>query len=63
MMAAQFLSSSHREGENRVQIGSLGVFVELDAASSKVLSDLERNMRQVVKGVGELKQEECVASF
>jgi DNA damage-binding protein 1 len=40
--------------------GSLGVIVELDAASSKILSDLERNMRRCIPGVGGIKQEECV---
>jgi hypothetical protein len=38
--------------------GSIGVVAELDAASSKLLSDLERNMRRVVEGVGGLKQEQ-----
>lgn len=37
--------------------GSIGVIVDLNPESSKSLSDLERNMRRVVEGVGELTQE------
>ncbi|GAA5820215.1 hypothetical protein JCM10212_006784 [Sporobolomyces blumeae] len=37
--------------------GSIGIVAELDAAASKLLSDLERNMRHVVPGVGHLSQE------
>ncbi|KAM0790402.1 hypothetical protein ACM66B_003284 [Microbotryomycetes sp. NB124-2] len=37
--------------------GTVGVIVELDAESSKLLSALERNMRQVVSSVGDLDQE------
>lgn len=40
--------------------GSLGIVAELDAESSKLLSDLERNMRGVLEGFGGLKQEEWV---
>ncbi|KAK4330616.1 DNA damage-binding protein 1 [Rhodotorula toruloides] len=38
--------------------GTIGVIADLDAASSRILSDLERNMREFVKGVGGLEQEE-----
>ncbi|BGP20195.1 hypothetical protein JCM10213_005951 [Rhodosporidiobolus nylandii] len=41
--------------------GSVGVIVELDSETSKVLSDLERNLRKVDglgKGVGGLEQED-----
>lgn len=43
--------------------GSVGVVVELDEETSRVLSGLERNMRQIEgvgKGLGGLEQEECV---
>lgn len=38
--------------------GSVGIIAELDSDSSKLLSDLERNMRRVLDSVGGLKQEE-----
>ncbi|GJN94374.1 hypothetical protein Rhopal_007453-T1 [Rhodotorula paludigena] len=38
--------------------GSIGVVAELDANASRVLSDLERNLRRVVSGTGGLSQEE-----
>ncbi|KAK4702664.1 DNA damage-binding protein 1, partial [Phenoliferia sp. Uapishka_3] len=37
--------------------GSLGVIAELDASSAKTLIELERNLRQVVEGVGGLEHE------
>ncbi|BGO95653.1 hypothetical protein NBRC10512_004328 [Rhodotorula toruloides] len=38
--------------------GTIGAIADLDAASSRILSDLERNMREFVKGIGGLEQEE-----
>ncbi|GEM11024.1 DNA damage-binding protein 1 [Rhodotorula toruloides] len=38
--------------------GTIGSIADLDAASSRILSNLERNMREFVKGVGGLEQEE-----
>lgn len=40
--------------------GSIGVIAELDVKVSKLLSDLERNMRRVLENVGGLGQEEYV---
>ncbi|KAL8286521.1 hypothetical protein RQP46_004538 [Phenoliferia psychrophenolica] len=37
--------------------GSLGVIAELDDATSKTMSELERNLRQVIEGVGGLEHE------
>lgn len=37
--------------------GSLGIIADVDEESSKVLADLERNMRRVIPAVGDLDQE------
>ncbi|SCV68143.1 BQ2448_264 [Microbotryum intermedium] len=38
--------------------GSIGAILEIDAETSKVLSELERNMRRVMDSIGGLRQEE-----
>lgn len=40
--------------------GSIGVISKLDTSSSKVLSDLERNLRAILPSVGDLRYEEYV---
>ncbi len=43
--------------------GSLGIIANVDGKSAKILTEIERNMRNVVKGVGNLEQEEYVPSY
>ncbi|SCZ89850.1 BZ3500_MvSof-1268-A1-R1_Chr1-3g01617 [Microbotryum saponariae] len=42
--------------------GSVGAILDIGTETSKVLSELERNMRRVMDSVGELRQEESVHS-
>lgn len=51
---------NHAEGSRLVfatSAGSLGVIAELDDTASKMLIELERNLRQVIPGVGGLEHE------
>lgn len=38
--------------------GTLGIIVELDQEIGRLLSDVQRNMRYVLKGVGDVEQQE-----
>ena len=38
--------------------GTLGVVADLDLEQGKLLSDLQRNMRRVLKGLGDVEQQE-----
>ena len=39
-------------------VGSIGLIASLNGETSKLLNDVERNMRRVVKPIGGLKQQE-----
>ncbi|SGY17674.1 BQ5605_C015g07854 [Microbotryum silenes-dioicae] len=43
--------------------GSVGAILDIGTETSKVLSELERNMRRVMDSIGELRQEESVHSL